>query len=933
MKKFIQECAIELVARHPDSASFVLIIPSKRAKKYLLEAIAKAYQKPIFLPSVFTIEEFIASWTSPAIIDKTRQLFLLYRVMSETDKFQDISFDEFLNWGPMVVDDFEDINRYLLDADQVFKNLIAIKELESWNLDDAQPLSESQRKFMEFWDELPAIYKAFNQRLLPLNKTTSGQAIKALATAAVDIIPTEKHYYFIGFNALSLGEQTLIRTLMQRGQATYWVDGDRFYLDNPLHEAGAFIRQNLNFFNLKQTPFVADRIAKTPLNIRVVACSQVTGQVKLAATELAKKSLNELNETLVLLADESLIVPLMKNIPASVLRANITIGLPLKQTSIKSLIDLIFSIQENKIRFKTEAAYYKDLMLLFQHPLISVWLDKDTLNKINEWERNTIKQNKVFQHPNRLSFTPRLDEITGVVFTAWNANYQEGITLMQAFAALLAERLEKGFELEFQQIIVFQEALVTMAALTEEGLPVMGLKTFRTFFNQHWTKKAIAFHGNPTEGLQVMGLLETRMLDFKQVIVLGMNEGMLPATNPIDSMIPMDLRRGLGLPTAREKQGLFAHHFYRLLHTAEDVIITYAISNDSMGSSEPSRYIAQLEMELASINPLCNLERQFYTTAFPEHNEFDSAVVIKRPQIHVLLENYFSKYLSASAIGKYLNCPLDFYYRYLAEFGEEESVEEELDTSSMGRFIHNTLEKLFKPFVEMDASGALITPPPSPITPADIEEMLTRAPDILREEFLIFLSQDEKLIESGKNWLTLTVAKELVLNLLKNDIAYIQAQTEPVYIHRVEAKLLAPMTLTIGGETRIVNWIGFIDRIDRVGSSYRLVDYKSGRVKTEDVTYKRKESVGESFKACKHALQLSTYAYLFNYNYNKIPETMGIYAIQRKTEAFFPLQLTALTTHELLSDFQALITEVVTQIFDENQPFTHSETAKYCGYC
>jgi hypothetical protein len=154
-----------------------------------------------------------------------------------------------------------------------------------------------------------------------------------------------------------------------------------------------------------------------------------------------------------------------------------------------------------------------------------------------------------------------------------------------------------------------------------------------------------------------------------------------------------------------------------------------------------------------------------------------------------------------------------------------------------------------------------------------------------------------------------------------------------VYIHRVEAKLLAPMTLPIGGEPRIVNWIGFIDRIDRVGNSYRLVDYKSGRVKTEDVTYKQKETVTESFKACKHALQLATYAFLFNYNYNKIPETMGIYAIQRKTEAFFPLQLPSSTTHELLADFQALITEVVTQIFDENQPFTHSDTAKYCGYC
>lgn len=933
MEKFIQDCAAELVKRHKDSASFVLIIPSKRAKKYLLEAIAKAYQKPVFLPVVYTMEEFIGLWTSSATIDKTRQLFLLYRVMSETEKFRDIAFDEFLNWGPMVIDDFEEINRYLLDANQVFKNLQAIKELESWNLDDSQPLSESQRKFMEFWDELPAVFRAFKQRLAQMNKITPGQAINELVHKAADIIPLEKHYYFIGFNALSLGEQSLIRTLMQREQASYWVDGDRFYMDNPLHEAGTFIRQNLNFFNLKQTPFISNRMDKKPLKIRIVACSQVTGQVKLAATELAKKSDSELNETLLLLADESLVVPLMKNIPSSVLRANITIGLPLKQTSIKSLIDLIFSIQENKIRFKTDAAYHKDLMLLFQHPLISVWLDKETILKINDWERNTIKQNKVFQYTNRLSFKSDLDEITEVIFTAWNANYHKGITLINTFVALLARRLEKGFEFEFQQITMLQEALVTIAALTEEGLPAMELKTFRTFFNQHWTKKAIAFHGNPTEGLQIMGLLETRMLDFNQVIVLGMNEGMLPATNPIESTIPMDLRRGLGLPTAREKQGLFAHHFYRLLHTAGDVIITYAISNDSFGSFEPSRYIAQLEMELASINPLCSIERKFYTTAFPEHNEFNSAVVIKRPQISLLLENYFSKYLSASAIGKYLNCPLDFYYRYLAEFGEEESVEEELETSSMGRFIHNTLEKLFTPFIEMDAFGNIITPPPPAITTTDIENMLTRAPDILKEEFLIFLSQDEKLIESGKNWLTFAVAKELVVNLLKNDIAYIQAQTEPVYIHRVEAKLLAPMTLSIGGEPRIVNWIGFIDRIDRVGNSYRLVDYKSGRVKTEDVTYKQKETVTESFKACKHALQLATYAFLFNYNYKKIPETIGIYAIQRKTEAFFPLQLPSSTTHELLADFQALITEVVTQIFDENQPFTHSDTAKYCGYC
>jgi hypothetical protein len=933
MKTFIQQCATELVELHADSASYVLVIPSKRAKKYVLEALAKAYKKPIFLPTVYTIEEFTSRWNDLPIIDKTRQLFLLFKVIKEAEKFQSLSFEEFLNWGPMLIDDFEDINRYLLNANQVFLNLIAIKELESWNLEESQELSESQRKFMEFWDELPAIHQAFNKALSALNKSTSGQALKHLAEHTTDLITEDKHYYFIGFNALSLGELTVINALKQRKQATYWVDADAYYLNNPLHEAGTFIRKNMSFFGLKETPFTTNSLLEKAMNIRIVACSQITGQVKLAATELANKTEAELNETLVLLADETLIVPLMKNIPASVERANITIGLPLKQTSIKSLIDLLFSIQENHIRFNTKAAYYKDLMLLFQHPLISVWLDKPTINKINEWERKTIQQNKVFQNTERLAFNPLLDELTAIAFTSWNSNYQVGIKLMQQLMSLLEQQMKQGFELEHQQIVVFQEALVTMSVLASEGLPPMNIKTFRTFFNQHWSKKAIAFHGNPTQGLQIMGLLESRMLDFKQLIVLGMNEGMLPPTNPIDSIIPMDLRRGLGLPTAREKQGLFAHHFYRLLHTAEDVIITYGISNDSLGSSEPSRYIAQLEMELARVNVNCSIQKLFYTTAFPENNEFDSAVVVKRPQIHFLLENYFSKHISASAIGKYLTCPLDFYYRYLAEFGEEDSVEEELETSSMGRFIHNTLEKLFTPFVEVDKRGEPVSPAPPAISVQDIENMLLIAPTILKEEFLSFLNNDEKLIESGKNWLTYNVAKELTTNLLKNDIAYIKNQAEPVYIHRVEAKLTAPMTLMIGEEEKVVQWVGFVDRIDRIGESYRLVDYKSGKVKTEDVTYKRKDTIEESFKGCKHALQLAVYTYLFNYNYHKLPKSMGIYAIQRKTEAFFPLDINDLSTGDFLSDFQGLMNEVVTQIFDESIPFTHTATAKYCGYC
>lgn len=932
MKPFIQKCTGYLANIHDSTEDYVIVIPSKRAKKYIYESLAKAYNKPIFLPTVLTIEEFTGSWNTLSILDKTRQLFLLYKIVTTQADFGGLSFEEFLTWGPMVIDDFEEMNRHLLDCDKVFKNLISIKELESWNLEDGRELSESQQKFMAFWDILPDVYKSFEEALQKNNLTTPGSVLRDLAIHVTERIPLGKKYYFLGFNALTPGELIIIKALIQRGQADFWMDADRFYLDNPVHEAGAFLRKNIHFLSLEDPKFIGDKLTKAPIKIEVVACSQVTGQVKLAASNLSLKSKEELESTLVLLADESLIVPLMKNIPATVGKANITIGLPLKQTSIKTFVDILFSIQENKQRFKTEAAYFKDLTLFFQHPLIAIGLEAETLNKITQWERKTTRQNKVFQNVGRFDFHPTINELLQIAFTKWES-FELGIQLIQKLTERLINKFHADHEFEKQQLLVFQEGLVSFSVLAEEGLPKMGLKTFKLFFNQHWAKKSIAFHGNPTKGLQIMGLLESRLLDFKELVVLGLNEGMLPPTNLLDSIIPMDLRRSLGMPTVREKQGLFAHHFYRLLHTAEKVTITYAIANETLGSSEPSRYLTQLEMELSRFNPNIEFTKKFYNTAFPQSNSFNSAIVLKRPQIHLLLDNYFSKNVSASAINKYLTCPLDFYYRYLAEFGEEDAVEEELESNSIGKFIHDTLEILYSPWAEIDKEGQIVKPPPPPLSEALLREMLTRAPGILKEQFLIFLAQEEKLIESGKNWLALSVAEQLVENLLLNDISYIASLSEPVFIHRVEAGLKAPMEILLDGEPFSFNWIGYVDRIDRVGNDYRLVDYKSGAVKPEHVTYLQKPEVVDSFKSCKHALQLAVYAFLFKYNYSFLPSSIGIYAIQKRTEAYHPLGLDKITQEEMLGDFHSLMEHLITEIFNLDLPFTHNPEAKYCGYC
>lgn len=932
METFISLCVERLLSQHSQPDEFLLVLPSKRAKRYFYEEFVRAYKRPIFLPEILTIDEFLNRDEEAVCIDKTRQLFLLYDIALRIPVFESLSFEAFLAWGPLVLNDFEEINRYLLDAEKVFQNLISIKELDSWNLEDGKELSESQKQFMVFWELLPKLYEEYVAELALRGFTTGGFLLRKRASNPETFFG-KKQVYFIGFNALTRAEQKIIKAFLQAEKGDYWIDVDSFYVDNPIHEAGMFHRINAESFRVKNESFVLNELLKKELEIEVIACPQVSGQVKVAASKLSTLASEELESTLVLLADERLIMPLLKNIPAAVGQANVTVGLPLSQTPLKSFVDLVFAIQENKERFKSQSVYYKDLLSVFQHPFISAWISKETREKITLWELQTVKNNRVFQTQQHLVFDPVLDSILQILFTNWGNNYALTIACLEKLTAILIEALGNENEFETQILVVFQKGLVALKNLANEGLPAMNLRTYKLFFTQHWSSLSLAYHGNPTQGLQIMGLLETRLLDFKNLLVLGLNEGVLPTNNTLDSIIPMDLRRGLGLPTPREKQGLFAHHFYRLLHRAEQALFTYSVGGDGMGLSEPSRYITQIEMELKRANPKITLVKKIYTTPLALSEDYRSLSIEKRPEISHLLENYFSKTVSVSAMLKYLHCPLDFYFRYLAELGEEEAVEEDLEMSSMGKIIHSTLEELYLPFVERDKNNAPMVPSPPPITGADVQNLITKAPEELRKQFKAYLDNDETLLSFGKNYLSYKVALEFVFNLLNHDKAYIDSVPGDVYIHRLEACLKASMEVEVNGERKTINWLGFIDRIDRVQNEYRLVDYKSGKVKIENVEYSRKENVRKSFMNCKHALQLAVYAYLFERNYGFFPSEKGIYAIQKNRDAFFPLLLKEVSEEEFMEDFRQIIQELLTEIYNVEIPFEHAETARYCSYC
>ncbi|NBU90162.1 MAG: PD-(D/E)XK nuclease family protein [Flavobacteriia bacterium] len=931
---FIDQIATYIKENDFDLRNLTVVLPSERATKYLSQALFNTYGKPIFSPEIITIDRWVKKHSLP-IIDKTRLLLYLFEMYLETEECKDATFEEFLTWGMIVLSDFDDIDRYMLDHEQVFKNLKAIKELESWQIDE-ENFSASQVKFMEFWDRLPKYYAELHKKLQNKNTITASLAYRKLAENTVVVLSgnEKQHFIFAGFNALSKSELSIIKNLLKLKKASFLVDADIFYYENKIHEAGAFIRKNMEFLEIGKPEIIGDNLWDKNLVMNVVECAQHTGQVKVAATELSKLSPAELDSTLVLLADETLISSMVKNIPISVGKANITLGLPLSQTPIKTWVELIFDIQENKSRFKSNAIYYKDLQRIINHVFTLGAINREEKRILVSLEQDTIRKNKVFQNCDKLDLGKNTYKIIQLITQDWKQDWKKAMEVIRSLNKILLELLPITNEFERNIIRVFDEALLEFEQILKEGIPKIALRSFKLLFFQHWGGKSIAYHGNPIQGLQVMGLLETRLLDFEHLIIVGLNEGKLPNTNVLNSVIPMDLRYGLGLPSLREKQGLFAHHFYRLLHKCKTFTATYTTAVEQISSNEASRYLLQLELELANYTKKVELKKHFYSVPFPELQVLPATIVAKQEEILIRLNTFFERSISASGLNKYITCPLDFYYRYIVEFGEEKAVEEDLESSTFGSLIHKTLELLFQPFAQRDTNGNPVSPAPKNLEIKDVEKMLTSYKGILYQEFSNYFNNDEQLFLKGKNLLSYEMAMQITENTLKAEKMFLEKQTEPVFIEQVEAEMTSSVEIELNGEKKTINFKGYIDRIDRIGSKYRVIDYKTGKVTKKDVEFKIIEAgLIPSFAACKHALQLALYSIFFKEKYKVIPDVAAIYSLVNLKDSF-ELKLEGKTNLEEFPEiFKELVELVISEIYNLELPFEHESTSKYCSFC
>lgn len=948
MEKFIEQLVNHITDKHADLSAVTLVLPSQRAVRYIQRSLYQVLQKPFFSPTFFTIDEFCRSFVDVLPVDEVTLLFRFYTIYKKLGNEDD--FETFLNWAPLLIADCNDIDRYMVDAKQLFKSLRDVRELEHWSFGEGRELSESQKQFLAFWDQLGDFYKEIN---VNFDQDKLGYAGSILRKAVLDVLSRiddlypNQHIIFAGFNALSEAELQLIAQLIKLKRADLILEADSFYLENRNHEAGMFIRKTKDRIP-ESLIFVQNELKNGFKEIVVTACAQSGSMLKVVQDLLSKLSPSDLNDTLLLLADESLIIPAIKHIPKSVGVANITLGLPLKLTAIRPWIELVFEFQRNFDYFKTDALYHKTLTAFFRHPFTDLILSDSDRLLIQKEEAAIIKYNKIFTKPDFSSFSSDMQRCTNLLLIPWAGDYKAAISKILRLNQFIFDCLDsKENVVERSACYHFNEVMQDLAKVfDQDGLPSMTLRTFEKFLTMRWIRETVAYYGNPVEGLQVMGMLETRMLNFKNVIVVGLNEGILPPKNMVNSLIPMDLRRFFSLPLPQEKDAIFAHHFYRLLAGVEKMHILYSENQgDDSNTVEPSRYLRQIELELL---PVSNISLIHSTYGIPSSETFVDLSFSNSFEVKDRILDYFRRGLSPSALNKFLNCPLDFYLRYVLKYSDGEDVEEGIESSTFGDVVHRVLEVFYLPFV-----GEV-----KRVQAEDIDVMLKRCDDEVLSQFKKKFDTSIDIFDGGVMYFALLAARKQVRRYLNYERSLILDNPDKeLFIVSLELEFAKEIQIDNGGKLELIRIVGKIDRVDRFDGVLRIIDYKTGKCDEKQVLISNDRCASilkalddldgfnfEEFKGLNsgYVFQLLFYLVLYLEEADALPGAIGIlslrnmkYGLQelkfgnsKKADAFLELQL----DRKLAAFTSKYIIYLAESILKTDQ-FIHNSKSQFCILC
>ena len=931
-KSFQRELAERLLERHSgDLSSLVILFPSLRARTFFNSALSSLVTKPTWQPKWTTIDELMESASGLVRGERIRLIAELHNIYVKYHPNED--FDKFYFWGDMLIADFDMIDKYLVDASQLLRNLEDIKELEAdvsyltpeqlriisfWkSIGDNDSLSEQKRRFLKIWRSLPAIYTEFRERLTSLGFAYTGMIYRT----AVERIKSDKEinipkrrYVIAGFNALSESEKHLFDYLSnsEHGAEFYW-DYDNYYTDNRSHEAGTFMRDNIKQFPAAE-PISSDNFTKIEKDIKSVACVSNVVQCKYAAQLLSELDPKKLDKrTAIVLTDENMLIPMLHSLPESVDKVNITMGYPLKITLAHSLVERLMELQaHSRLRDEMAVFYHVDVLGILSHPYIvdSVGKRAEELYANIVSERLTSIEENLFAD----------DEILSVIFRKHNDWLSLAKYLLEVLG-LVGSKLSELDKMHAEYInIAYDEISKTMLSIQQCNKEIKG-DIFVSLIRRHLQTVTIPYEGEPLEGIQIMGILETRNIDFENVIILSMTDTNFPSDKTgQSSFIPYNLRAAYGLPTPEQHEAMYAYYFYRLVQRAKSVSMLYCSRADDKSTGECSRYIYQLEYE----SPYSIKHQSVGVDLSVESVE--PIVVEKGDYEQQILSRYLKPggehSLSPTALFRYIECPMKFYLHSVAKLKPKDEISDTIDALTFGSILHLTMEALYAEFENK----------PNPM--AEIEKKRKRS---IVEAAVDKTIQDILHVDSKSFSGDTILVRDIIIKYIMRGIMRYDAASEGFTIKGLEKNVACSYPISNG---RTVNISGIADRIDILpNNKIQIIDYKSGNTPHLEFNGLSNLFRGPARERISNIFQTLLYAMILNRNEGLESMPTLYFASKMLSDDYSPKILDKQNGEHVecyssyAEEFENELTTVLNELFDFSTPFKQTEDSDACTFC
>lgn len=838
MESFLKLVAADLY-KHTEGnlAHTAVVFPNKRAGLFFNEYLAQESESPIWSPAYVSISELFRSLSPWEVGDPVKLVCELYKIFRRETQSTE-TLDDFYFWGEMLISDFDDADKNRVDTDKLFSNLQDLRNImdDYTFIDDEQEEAIRQffqnfsierrtalkERFISLWNVLGNIYKGFRESLASQNIAYEGMMYRhVIEHLDVDKLPYEK-YVFVGFNVLNKVEHTLFTQLKDAGKAVFYWDYDEFYMKENrqavTHEAGEFIRRNLRDFPSPLSGELFKNLSK-PKEVHYIASSTENAQARYLPQWIRNNLTTPEKETAVVLCNEALLQPVLHSLPAEVKHVNITMGFPLSQTPVYSFLIALLELHTHGFNFKSGRYTFQSVVTLLKHPYT-----RQLTGQAELLEKELTRNNRFYPLPGELGkdefltrlFTPlsgnlnlciRLSETLQQVAGIYQAN-TSGTEDTDAFNQLYRESLFKAYT-----------TINRFRTLIEEDELTVQSETFRRLLVKVLSTTNIPFHGEPAIGMQVMGVLETRNLDFRHLVLLSVNEGQLPKSGGDSSFIPYNLRKAFGMTTIEHKIAVYAYYFYRLLQRAERITLIYNTSSDGLNRGEWSRFMLQFLIEWP--HPIT---RQFLEAGQSPQGT-SSITVEKTPDVMRRMQSLFDvranpkAKFSPSALNYYLDCPLKFYYRYVAGLSAPDEVSAEIDSATFGSIFHYAAEHIYK---DLTTHGKVINKEALE-TLLRNEVKLQDYVDTAFKKLFFNVPQNEKPEYNGVQLINSAVIARYLKQLLQNDLRY-----APFTFIASEMEVDEPIDIQTPKGVIKSRIGGIIDRMDSKDGTLRIVDYKTG---------------------------------------------------------------------------------------------------------